>query len=443
MGIGVFIDEHGQTLSEQGRTALGKDLSQQQLALRQLLLRAASVVMAVVVAGKNLDRVLAQEAQAGRAAVQDMAYACLRDYARLCAVRDTVLDRPVQDDMVACLLLVALQQLAVHGERAYVVVNEATSAAASLRPWARGLTNAVLRNVLRQGLLTRVWQDDEARWNYPQWWIDAVRASYPDDWSLVLTAGNQHPPLTLRVNLRQTGIAEYLAALDAAGIGATHLGDEAIRLWHPMPVQQLPGFSAGDVSVQDAGAQRAAHWLDVRDGQRVLDACCAPGGKTAHVLERADVSMTAVDHDANRLQRVRDNLTRLRLVAHCVAGDAGQPADWWDGVPYDRILADVPCSASGVARRHPDVKWLRRPSDIAGFARQQAAILDALWPLLAPGGKLLYVTCSVFPQENQQQIDSFLMRHDNAGQQPRVVAEEQLVPCEDYDGFFYALLEKI
>ena len=420
-----------------------QDMSQQQLALRQLLLRAASVVVAVVVTGKSLDRVLAQEALAGRAAVQDMVYACLRDYARLCAVRDAVLVRPVQDDVIACLLLVALQQLTVHGERAYMVVNEATSAAASLRPWARGLTNAVLRNVLRQGLLTHVWQDDEACWNYSQWWIDAVRTSYPDDWSLVLAAGNQHPPLTLRVNLRQTGIAEYLAALDAAGIGATHLGDEAIRLWHPMPVQQLPGFAAGDVSVQDAVAQRAAHWLDVRDGQRVLDACCAPGGKTAHVLERADVSMTAVDHDANRLQRVSDNLTRLHLVAHCVAGDAGQPADWWDGVPYDRILADVPCSASGVARRHPDVKWLRRPSDIAGFARQQAAILDALWPLLAPGGKLLYVTCSVFPQENQQQIDSFLMRLDNAGQQPRVVAEEQLVPCEDYDGFFYALLEKI
>lgn len=414
-----------------------------QLPLRQLLLRAAKVVMAVVVEGRNLDRVLAHEAQEGRAAVQDMAYACLRDYARLCAVRDAALDRPVRDDAVACLLLVALQQLATHADRAYMVVNEATSAAAALRPWAKGLTNAVLRTVLRQEGFARAWQDDEPRWNHPQWWVDMVRSTYPQQWMSVLEAGNRHPVMTLRVNRRQTSVADCLATLDAAGIRAEALGGDAVRLHIPMPVHSLPGFADGAMSVQDAGAQRAADWLDVRNGQRILDACCAPGGKTAHMLERADVTMIALDQDEGRLHRVRENLARLRLSAQCVVGDASKPADWWDGVPYDRILADVPCSASGVVSRHPDIKWLRRAEDIAQFSRQQAAILDALWPLLIHGGKLLYVTCSVFAPENQQQIDSFLKRHDNARQLPPWTAEGQLLPCEEHDGFFYALLEKI
>ncbi len=421
------------------------DTNSKQLPLRQLLIRAAQVVHAVIYQGQNLNRVLAQQAPAGHAAVQDMAYRCLRDYGRLCAVRDAVLDQALRDEQVAVLLLVALQQLSVRTDQAHMVVNEATEAAAKLRVWARGLTNAVLRNALRRELLNAAWEDPVARWNYPLWWIEAVRVAYPQQWQAVLGAGNQHPPLVLRVNTRRISAIDYVLQLTTAGIAARLLENEAVRIEHALPVQRLPGFVEGWFSVQDAGAQKAARWLDAQAGQRVLDACCAPGGKTAHVLELIDVDLTALDVDAQRLQRVEENLARLGLIAHCVAGDAGKPDSWWDGREFDRILADVPCSASGVVRRHPDIKWLRRAEDIAGFARQQAVILDALWSCLAIGGKMLYVTCSIFPEENQQQIDSLLKRHDNA-RQLGLGADTltgQLLPCEEYDGFFYALVEKI
>jgi 16S rRNA (cytosine967-C5)-methyltransferase len=214
-------------------------------------------------------------------------------------------------------------------------------------------------------------------------------------------------------------------------------------LAQPLPVDQLTGFTEGLVSVQDAGAQYAAPLLDVHDGMRVLDACCAPGGKTGHLLELADVCMVAVDSATQRLDRTRSNLDRLGLSATLLSGDSAQPSDWWDGKPFDRILADVPCTASGIVRRHVDIKWLRRETDISSFVLQQAAILRGLWQTLANGGKLLYVTCSVFPEENQQQIDAFLQEQKDARQLPLAgLGSGQLLPCEEHDGFFYALLEK-
>ena len=414
--------------------------------LRQLLKRAANAVDAVVHKGQNLNRVLAGQVESGRAAVQDMCYASLREYGSLAAIRDKLLSKPLTDHEIAALLAVALRQLRLHPERAHTIVNEAVAAAAAMQPWARGLTNAVLRSYLRQNNIAMWLTQPVARWNYPHWWIDKLTVAYPQHWQTALTAGNQHPPMTLRINTRHGSVATYLDQLHAAGIAATQTGTAAVQLVQPVAVSALPGFAEGSVSVQDAGAQLAAVWLDVQDGQRVLDACAAPGGKTGHILELAKVAMTALDNDAGRLQRVGENLGRSGMVAQLLMGDAGKPAQWWDGVLFDRILADVPCSASGVVRRHPDIKWLRRPDDIIQFAAQQAVILAQLWPCLVAGGKLLYVTCSIFPEENQQQIDAFLASHDNARQVPlnhEWMMAGQLLPNNNHDGFFYALLEKI
>ena len=415
--------------------------------LRQLLKRAAYGVDAVVHQGHTLTRVLADQPAAGRATVQDICYASLREYALLAALRDALLANPLKDRVIACLLVVALRQLRARPDSGHMIVNEAVEAAAATQPWARGLVNGVLRNYLRHAelIVDDVLQKEPACWNYPQWWIDQVRSAYPADWQAVLDAGNQHPPMTLRVNPQHGSTAAYLELLQENGLDAQQTGEFALQLMQPVAVAQLPGFSAGRVSVQDAGAQLAAPLLDLADGQRVLDACAAPGGKTGHSLELADVTLTALDNDASRLTRVQENLDRLSLHATLKTGDAALPDAWWDGVPFDRILADVPCSASGVVRRHPDIKWLRRPDDIARFAAQQAAILPALWRCLAPGGKLLYVTCSIFPEENQCQVDAFLKRHDDAQQQPLNRADltaGQLLPNDRHDGFFYALLVK-
>ena len=265
----------------------------------------------------------------------------------------------------------------------------------------------------------------------------------------MLANANRHPPLTLRVNRRRTSVEAYLERVAAAGIAAQALGESAVLFDRPMPVERIPGFTEGEVSVQDAAAQRAALLLGAPPGSRVLDACAAPGGKTAHILELADVDLVAVDSDPARLERVRSNLERLHLNARLVRGDAAAPAGWWDGQLYDCILADVPCSASGVVRRHPDIKWLRRPGDIASFAERQREILRALWQLLASGGKLLYATCSVFHEENQDQIAHFLERHQDARRLtlPGLDTKDQapagqILPDEQHDGFFYALLQK-
>ncbi|HQR50110.1 MAG TPA: 16S rRNA (cytosine(967)-C(5))-methyltransferase RsmB [Methylophilaceae bacterium] len=406
-----------------------------------------------VLAGRNLTQTLESVwrnhprlTPQQRAATQDLSYGALRHYGRLQALLDQLLQRTPDDPRVICLLLVALYQLE-HGKAShYAVVDHAVKAAAQLKPWAKGLVNAVLRNFLRQRepLLEKIAADEVARYSYPQWWIDKLRQQYPALWQSILEAGNQRPPMTLRVNRRHGSAEDYLAQLAESGISGRPLGDAAIMLEQPLAVEKLPGFATGAVSVQDYGAQFAASLLDVQNDMHVLDACCAPGGKTGHILEAAEVAMTAMDSDAGRLARTRDNLERLRLSAALITGDAASPAGWWDGQPFDRILADVPCSASGIVRRHVDIKWLRREIDLQTFSLQQAAILQGLWPMLAIGGKLLYATCSVFLEENQCQIDTFLRQHADARQLPMPgMANGQLLPCDQHDGFFYALLQKI
>jgi 16S rRNA (cytosine967-C5)-methyltransferase len=247
----------------------------------------------------------------------------------------------------------------------------------------------------------------------------------------------------LRVNRRKTSVEEYLARLSAAGTAARGVGASGLLLERPIAVGELPGFDAGEVSVQDAGAQRAAACLDLQRGQRVLDACAAPGGKTAHILETCDVELTALDTDGTRMARLARNLERLSLRAELLQGDCMRPSEWWRGEPFDRILADVPCSASGIARRRPDLKWLRRAQDLESFAARQAAILDALWQALRANGKLLYATCSVFPQENDGVISAFVARNAEARRLPLPDGgAAQWLPDAEHDGFYYALIEK-
>jgi 16S rRNA (cytosine967-C5)-methyltransferase len=372
-------------------------------------------------------------------------YGSLRQLGRLDTWLAALLERPLTDPQLGWLLRVALYQLAYTRAPAHAVVHNAVTAAG--QGWRRGLVNAVLRNFQRRRAELETIADDQpsARWSHPDWWIRKLQTEHPDHWQGILEASLLHPPFTLRVNCRHGDVASYLRRLNEAGLPARQTGADAVTLDKAVPVRSLPGFEQGDVSVQDAGAQWAARLLEAQPGERVLDACAAPGGKTGHILERADVRLTALDVDATRLARVQENLGRLQLKATLIEGDAEQPECWWDGRPFDRILADVPCSASGVVRRNPDIKWLRRPDDIAQFAAQQAVMLERLWPLLAPGGKLLYATCSIFNEENEGQMRAFLARHAQDAERcplPETLSDGTLLPDAEHDGFFYALLRK-
>jgi 16S rRNA (cytosine967-C5)-methyltransferase len=419
----------------------------------------AAAIVERVLAGRSLDAELGAvwrqqtQLEAGeRGAIQDIAYGSLRFLGQLEALLKLLVDKPVHDTKLRMLLLITLYQLAHTRAAPHAIVDHAVRACEALGfPAAKGLTNAVLRNFLRNraALLVRAQETDIGRYSHAQWWIDRLRAQYPARHAQVLTAGNQHPPLALRVNRRRADRAEYLQRLAGEGIAAEPCGTAAVILEKALPVERIPGLAEGLVSVQDPGAQLAAPLLDLADGMRVLDACAAPGGKTTHALELADVELTALDRDAGRLERVHANLARLGLTARVACGDAGEPADWWDGTPFQRILLDASCSASGIARRRPDVKWLRRASDLAQFAREQERMLDALWQLLASGGKLLYATCSVFAEENRDQAARFLERHRDAARLALPAVDNdaelpagQLLPDERHDGFFYALLRK-
>ena len=422
--------------------------------------RLASATVATVAGGRNLNAALAalwprhpQLTAQQRSTITDLCYGTLRFGIQLEAVLGQLLVKALPDEALRWLLLVALYQLQYTRAAPYAIVDHAVRCAAVLgKPQAAGLINAVLRNFLRkrEALLAKAAVNDSGRYAYPHWWIDKLRTQYPRYFAEVLAAGNRHPPLTLRVNRRRTTRGDYLRLLAQNAIVASAIGVDGVTLERAMPVEKLPGFADGRVSVQDAAAQQAAPLLDAQPGMRVLDACAAPGGKTTHLLEIAELALTAVDHDETRLARVRQNLSRLGLDAELLGADVNDSAAWWDGKPFERILADVPCSASGVVRRHPDIKWLRRASDIPRFVKQQAQMLDGLWRLLASGGKLLYTTCSIFQEENSLQVADFLVRHADAELLPLCgvkildgTPDGQLLPDNEHDGFFYALLKKI
>ena len=402
----------------------------------------ATHITAAVFAGQSLaDGLIGKVDPAARPAVQDIVYGTLRSYGRGDFLLQRLLAKPLVADEIRALLLVSIYRLETRPDAPHTVVDQAVSAAGELAGGRfRGLVNGVLRNFLRQqaALLAALTLDAPAHLQHPDWWLDRLQSTYPEAWESIVAAGNAPPPMALRVNSRRGSRDDYLLRLAAENIVATPVHEVGLMLDKPLPVDRLPGFAAGLVSVQDPGAQLAATLLDPAGGSRVLDACAAPGGKTAHLLERFNIDLLALDLKPSRCRRVEENLARLGLLAEIKAADCAKLASWWDGRPFDAVLADVPCTASGVVRRNPDSKWLRREEDIASFARAQAAILEALWQVVRPGGKLLYATCSVFPTENGEQIGNFLQRHSEA----RSRHQEQLLPTAEHDGFYYCLLEK-
>jgi len=418
---------------------------------------AAVSVVGKVFAGASLTGVLQETWQTNpeltkqqRGAIQDLSYGVLRFYGQLDALLGLLLKKALRDKCLCHLLLVSLYQLQYSKVPSHTVVNQAVATSRTLKngKGMQGLVNAVLRNFIRQRevLLEQAIQTEVGRYSHPQWWIDKLRVQYPQNYQAILEVDNKRPPMTLRVNQQMISVADYRKLLCEKDMDTELLWQGAVKLMQPVTVDKLPGFAEGWVSVQDAGAQLAAPFLDVHDGMRVLDACAAPGGKSTHLLELADISLTVLDNDNARLTQVKQNLVRMQMqVERLVCGDAANPGEWWDGKPFDRILADVPCSASGVVCRHPDIKWLRRERDVLKFAASQAAILHTLWQMLGCNGKLLYVTCSIFAEENDSQIEAFMRHHPDARllSLPDVTMEKgQLLPSIQNDGFFYTLLQK-
>ena len=432
------------------------------LPLSTLLQHCAQAVRAVR-AGESLNTALERCPPAARAGAQALSFHALRWLGSAQAARTLLAPRkpPPEADAVLLSALALLWPGASTAYAEHTVVDQAVAATRLVAPRSAAFVNAVLRRFLRErdALCAAALRDPVAQHNHPKWWIERLTQDWPEHAPALLSAANQHPPMDLRVNLRRGSAQAYAARLAEHGIEALLRGAACVTLREPCPVARLPGFAEGAVSVQDAAAQLAAPLLlgaGLPVGARVLDACAAPGGKTAHLLELADLDVTALDREATRLQRVAQTLARLDLHARIVCADAADTASWWDGKPFDAILLDAPCSASGIVRRHPDVRWLRRATDIDALALTQARLLDALWPLLESGGRLLYGTCSVFRREGQSQIDAFLQRRPDAALALEPASPGHLLPLADNDspaepasaraspgdGFFYALIEK-
>ncbi|WP_426810101.1 16S rRNA (cytosine(967)-C(5))-methyltransferase RsmB [Pseudomonas sp. WOUb67] len=426
---------------------------------------AAARALAAVLSGKaslnsSLPAQLDKVDERDRGLTQDLAFGTARWQPRLDLLAAQLLQKPFKaaDADVQALLLVGLYQLFYTRIPAHAAIGETVGCADKLKkPWAKGLLNAVLRRAQREGeeLLAGMERDPVVRTAHPRWLQKALKAFWPEQWEAICAANNAHPPMILRVNRRHHSRDAYLALLAEAGIGASacQYSRDGIVLAEACDVRGLPGFAEGWVSVQDEAAQLSADLLELAPGQRVLDACCAPGGKTCHLLEAEAglAHMVAIDLEAKRLTRVRENLDRLQLDAELIACDARDTASWWDGKPFQRILLDAPCSATGVIRRHPDIKLTRQADDIPALAALQGELLDALWPTLEVGGMLLYATCSSLPTENTEVVGAFLARTPGARELDlateaglRQPHGRQLLAQEGgHDGFYYAKLIKI
>ncbi|SUD66652.1 ribosomal RNA small subunit methyltransferase B [Pseudomonas putida] len=426
---------------------------------------AAARALAAVLSGKaslnsSLPAQLDKVEDRDRGLTQDLAFGTARWQPRLDLLAAQLLQKPFKaaDADVQALLLVGLYQLFYTRIPAHAAIGETVGCADKLKkPWAKGLLNAVLRRAQREGeaLLAGMERDPVVRTAHPRWLQKALKAFWPEQWEAICAANNAHPPMILRVNRRHHSRDGYLALLTETGVGASacQFSRDGIVLTEACDVRSLPGFAEGWVSVQDEAAQLSADLLELAPGQRVLDACCAPGGKTCHLLEAEAglAHLVAIDLEAKRLNRVRENLDRLQLDAELVACDARDTASWWDGKPFQRILLDAPCSATGVIRRHPDIKLTRQADDIPALAALQGELLDALWPTLEVGGMLLYATCSSLPTENTEVIEAFLARTPGARELDlateagiRQPHGRQLLAQEGgHDGFYYAKLIKI
>lgn len=430
--------------------------------LWRLLQATASAVQAMR-QGQSLTAQLERVPQDLRPGVQALSFQVLRQWGRATALREQLAAKapPPAADALLCSALALCWNDADAPYPVHTLVNQAVEAARQHHQTKAqsGFINACLRRFMRErdALIAKTDANPLAQWNHPLWWIERLQADHPDHWQDLLNLAQQAAPMTLRVNRQRHSVAQYQAQLQAQGLAAKPVGQDGLQLAQAVPVHQLPGFAQGHVSVQDAAAQVSARLLmqgmDTQKPWRILDACAAPGGKTGHLLELCpQAHVLALDVDAQRCERIHQNLNRLGLKAEVKAADAGKPQAWWDGQAFDAILLDAPCTASGIVRRHPDVRWLRRPTDSAQLAKIQAQLLKTLWPLLQSGGKLLYCTCSVFKAEGDETVQAFLKRNTDAvlhpspghlipGQTPRGLPVEDN-SLGEHDGFYYALLEK-
>lgn len=427
-------------------------------------LAVVKILLQVTQHGRNLPDAIAKYADKfddnDRPIIQAMSYGVIRLLPRLEYIADQLISKPLKtkDYDVVLLILTGLYQLIEMRIPDHAAVSETVKVTKALKKhWAKNFVNAVLRNYQRQAetLTNQIKNNEVAEFAHPQWWLDIIKKNWLEEkrWQQILQANNQNPPMTLRVNTGYIKRDDYLKLLEQSEIAATAAkhSPDAVYLDKPVPVTSLPLFAEGKVSVQDEAAQLAAILLNPQKGDRILDACAAPGGKTIHLLEQEnDIDLLALDIEESRLERVQENLDRTQLKAQLLAANAFEPGLWWDKKPFDRILLDAPCSASGVIRRHPDIKLLRHPNDIPKLVQDQAQILAALWPLLKSGGMLLYATCSVLAEENTLQIQHFLQQHADAELQPinsnwgqQQIAGTQILAGENgMDGFFYALIHK-
>ena len=427
---------------------------------------AAEIVDAVVGGGRSLDAQITgnedRVATNDRSLLRMLCYGTLRQHWILQEWIDQLIAKPLRkrDRVINALLAVGIYQIVEMRIPDHAVVSETVEAARRLqRPKLAGLVNACLRRFVREDLSSRKPGSDESKWNHPNWLINRIRSDWPDDWQAILTANSERAPMWLRANASRNTGEQYRQRLQAEGIEAELLDGvpDAVRLKEPQAVDSLPGFELGDASVQDAAAQIAARWLLMNDADRVLDACAAPGGKSGHLLEIGGdgLSLVCVDSDESRTLRITENLKRIGRNATIIAADASNPEEWWDKEPFDAILLDAPCSASGVIRRHPDIKLLRRESDLSSLAALQRKLLEGLWPTLAPGGTLLYATCSVLAAENDEVTEQFLADHTDAIENDvlpnnnirdlmrRKVCGYQILPgSAGMDGFYFAALRK-
>ena len=423
--------------------------------MKVVQLTAANIVKDVL-EGNNLNKVFQKYSKENKinpkdlSQIKDLVFGALRSYGKTKFVINKLVKRPPPNLLISTLLHVALFQLISNRSNSYTVVDQAVSASNSVNKKYTAFINGVLRNFLRERLviLKEAERNEEAKYSYPKWWINQIKKEYPKSWKNILDIGNSHPALIIRVNIKKVSINKYIKGLEEHKIAHTFLGDEAILIKKPIPIDSLPGFKEGEVSIQDYGAQLATHLLDLKKNYNVLDACAAPGGKACHMNEIEEIKLTAVEADKQRVERINENLNRLGHTFKVINSEIKAGNAWWDKNLFDRILLDAPCSASGIVRRHIDIKWLRRPGDLDYFHEKQFQLLRASWEMLKPLGKLLYVTCSIFEKENRSVVNRFLKEEKTAIEikikfpKNINVDDNQLLPSLIHDGLFYVLFEK-
>ena len=417
----------------------------------------AAMIVEQVLLGRNLDKsfdlILKKYNNSeieNPSQIKDMVYGAIRDLGKSNFYINKLVKNKIENRCLEALLHIVLFQITHERSNVFTLVNEAVEAAKKIDHKKSAFINAVLRNFLRNkdNLQQELKEDKSAVYSYPNWWIEKVKNQYPQNWRDILLIGNQRPPLTLRINLKKIDVNKYSTILDEHGIDHTLVGGECLIINKPLGVDKIPGFLEGKVSIQDFGAQLAAHLIDLKKDHKVLDACSAPGGKACHMLELNSIELLAIESDKQRTIKIQENIDREGLKATILNDKLCSQNEWWNKEYFDRILLDVPCSASGIVRRHVDIKWLRRINDFKSFGDNQLSLLRSAWPLLKENGKLLYVTCSIFEEENRDVIEKFKLGLDNVSElninfpSNIVHIKNQILPSDNHDGLFYALLQK-